>query len=46
MPRTPPGERADSDDDDEGWDLPNGHDMPMTPDVDLYSPASPEPEPM
>ena len=48
MPHTPPCELVESDD--EGWDLPNGQDEPMTPmDEDaqeLYSPSLPDPEPM
>ena len=45
MPQTPPGEMIESDN--EEWNLPNGQDAPMTPmEEDIYSPASPEPEPM
>ena len=49
IPRTPPGEVMDSDDE-EAWDVPHGHDQPMTPGSpspsDLYSQISPESEPM
>ena len=46
MPSTPPGDVVASDDEEE-WDVPHGHDAPMSPDpTDMYEQISPRSEPM
>ena len=48
VPRTPPGEVVDSEDEDE-WGVANGQDAPMTPDEgnpsESYAPTSPASDP-